>query len=110
MSAKQLVFSSDARERIHGYLDELQTKQRYPIYRALQHPLYPILRKIERKHEHLHHVESVRDELSDFLVVPVCHEIHEGSGGIHGLHRRGFERRYKVTEMKMLAKVNELLA
>ena len=46
----------DARDRIHGYLDELQTKQRYPIYRALQHPLYPILRKIERKHEHLHHV------------------------------------------------------
>ena len=26
------------------------------FYRALQHPLYPILRKIERKHEHLHHV------------------------------------------------------
>ncbi len=43
---------------IHGYLDELQTKQRYPIYRALQHPLYPILRKIERKHEHLHHVAA----------------------------------------------------
>ena len=48
----------DARERIHGYLDELQTKQRYPIYRALQHPLYPILRKIERRHENLHHVEA----------------------------------------------------
>jgi glycerol-3-phosphate O-acyltransferase len=47
-----------ARDRIYGYLDELQTKQRYPIYRALQHPLYPILRKIERKHEHLHHVET----------------------------------------------------
>ena len=47
-----------ARERIHGYLDELRTTQRYPIYRALQHPLYPILRKIERKHEHLHHVAA----------------------------------------------------
>ncbi len=46
----------DARERICGYLDELRTTQRYPIYRALQHPLYPILRKIERKHEQLHHV------------------------------------------------------
>ena len=44
-----------ARARIHGYLDELKTTQRYPIYRALQHPLYPILRKIERKHEQLHH-------------------------------------------------------
>src|ERR687892_2673037 len=40
-----------ARERIHAYLDELRTTQRYPIYRALKHPLYPILRKIERLHE-----------------------------------------------------------
>src|SRR5437899_874137 len=46
----------DARERICGYLDELRTTQRYPIYRALQHPLFPILRKIERHHEQLHHV------------------------------------------------------
>jgi glycerol-3-phosphate O-acyltransferase len=45
-----------ARERIFAYLDELRTTQRAKIYRALQHPLYPILRKIERKHENLHHV------------------------------------------------------
>ena len=30
------------------YLEELRTTQRYSIYRALKHPLYPILRKIER--------------------------------------------------------------
>jgi glycerol-3-phosphate O-acyltransferase len=42
-----------ARERIHAYLDELRTTQRYPIYRALKHPLYPILRKIERNEEHV---------------------------------------------------------
>src|SRR5204862_7887502 len=41
------------RERIHGYLDELRTTQRYPIYRALKHPLYPILRKIDRLEEHV---------------------------------------------------------
>jgi glycerol-3-phosphate O-acyltransferase len=41
----------DARERIHAYLDELRTTQSYPIYRALKHPLYPILRKIERIYE-----------------------------------------------------------
>jgi glycerol-3-phosphate O-acyltransferase len=41
----------EARERIHGYLEELRTTQRYPIYRALKHPLYPILRKIERMEE-----------------------------------------------------------
>src|SRR5262245_33892658 len=44
------------RDRIFGYLEELRTTQRHKFYRALQHPLYPILRKIERKHEHLHHV------------------------------------------------------
>jgi glycerol-3-phosphate O-acyltransferase len=42
----------DARERIHAYLDELRTTQRYPIYRALKHPLYPILRKVDRVYEH----------------------------------------------------------
>jgi glycerol-3-phosphate O-acyltransferase len=47
-----------ARERIYSYLDELRTTQRHQLYRALQHPLYPILRKIERRHEQLHHVEA----------------------------------------------------
>ena len=64
----------DARERICGYLDELQTKQRYPIYRALQHPLYPILRKIERKHENLHHV--VAAARSHRLVYASNHKSH----------------------------------
>jgi glycerol-3-phosphate O-acyltransferase len=44
---------TQVRERIHGYLDELRTTQRYPIYRALKHPLYPILRKIELVQENL---------------------------------------------------------
>jgi len=43
----------EAREHIQAYLDELRTTQRYPIYRALKHPLYPILRKIERIDEHI---------------------------------------------------------
>ena len=42
-----------ARERIEGYLEELCTTQRYAIYRALKHPLYPILRKIERLGENV---------------------------------------------------------
>ena len=49
---------AQAREKIYGYLDELRTTQRHKFYRALQHPLYPILRKIERKHENLHYVLS----------------------------------------------------
>jgi glycerol-3-phosphate O-acyltransferase len=41
------------RERIEAYLEELRTTQRYQFYRALKHPLYPILRKIERIEERI---------------------------------------------------------
>src|SRR6266446_4343162 len=73
---------AQARERIHGYLDELRTTQRHKIYRALQHPLYPILRKIERIPENLHHVitaahrhrivyASSHKSHTDYLVEPL---------------------------------------
>jgi glycerol-3-phosphate O-acyltransferase len=53
---------AQARERVYAYLDELRTTQRYGMYRALQHPLYPILRKIERIPEQLQHANAaVRD-------------------------------------------------
>ena len=64
-----------ARERICGYLDELQTKQRYGMYRALQHPLYPILRKVERKPEQLHHVQAAID-LGRRIVYASNHKSH----------------------------------
>jgi len=44
---------ADSRQKIEGYLDELRTTQRYRFYRALQHPLYPILRKVRRIAEHV---------------------------------------------------------
>jgi len=61
--------------------------------------------------EELHHVESVRDELSGFLVIPLSWNYHNRMSpiSIHTLSRRGFERRYKLSELKMLAKVTELL-
>src|SRR5579871_2080649 len=73
---------AQAREKVNAYLDELRTTQRYPIYRALQHPLYPILRKIERKHEQLHFAkDAVRSHRviyasnhkshTDYLVEPL---------------------------------------
>ena len=49
---------SDGRERVFAYLEELRTTQRHRFYRALKHPLYPILRKIERRVEHLEIVEA----------------------------------------------------
>src|SRR5437763_2264274 len=73
---------AQARKRIYAYLDELRTRQRYKIYRALQHPLYPLLRKIERHPEQVHHVTTaVRSHRimyasnhkshTDYLVEPV---------------------------------------
>ena len=43
--------SDTARTRVMTYLEELRTTQRYELYRALEYPLYPILRKIERVSE-----------------------------------------------------------
>jgi glycerol-3-phosphate O-acyltransferase len=81
------VRGDEARDRIFAYLDELRTTQRHAIYRALQHPLYPILRKIERHHENLHHVvDAVRTHRlvyasnhkshTDYLVEPLVLDDH----------------------------------
>lgn len=64
----------DASQRIEGFLDELMTTQRYRFYRALQHPLYPILRKVRRIAEHL---ESPREAIGRGRVVYVSnHKSH----------------------------------
>jgi glycerol-3-phosphate O-acyltransferase len=64
----------DARERIEGYLEELRTTQRYRFYRALQHPLYPILRKVRRIAER---VDYALDGVSRGRVVYVSnHKSH----------------------------------
>ena len=80
--------------------------------RVRQLPCVPCLLIFGTLHncEELHHPESVRDELSEFLVVPICIEMHKGTNGIHGLHRRGFERRYRISDLDMLAKTTELLS
>lgn len=70
------------RERIETYLDELKTTQRYRFYRALQHPLYPILRKVEKVAEHVEHATAATAHGSvvyvsnhkshlDYLVEPI---------------------------------------
>ncbi|HXE80448.1 MAG TPA: 1-acyl-sn-glycerol-3-phosphate acyltransferase [Vicinamibacterales bacterium] len=66
--------SEKARERVVAYLEELRTTQRYPIYRALKHPLYPILRKIDR---HSEHIDIVRRAVEAGRVVYVSnHKSH----------------------------------
>lgn len=39
---------------------------------------------------------------SDRDVIPLCPPHHRGNEGLHGLGRKAFERRYKVTEMDLL--------
>jgi glycerol-3-phosphate O-acyltransferase len=76
-----------ARERLSGYLEELRTTQRYRFYRALQHPLYPILRKVQRVAEHVEyaqqaaaagHVVYVSNHKShlDYLIEPLVLDDH----------------------------------
>ena len=48
----------EAQERIASYLKELRTTQRYQVYRALKHPLYPILRKIQQHPEHVERAQA----------------------------------------------------
>ena len=50
-----------------------------------------------------HHLESVRDGMSDWLEVPLCSDHHRGPNGIHFLSRRGFELRFKLTELDLIA-------
>jgi glycerol-3-phosphate O-acyltransferase len=52
------VQDPEARGRLDTYLEELQTTQRYRFYRALQHPLYPILRKVDRIVEGIDHART----------------------------------------------------
>jgi glycerol-3-phosphate O-acyltransferase len=66
--------SARARERVHEYLEELRTTQRYGIYRALQHPLYPILRKIDRIGENLPQVSAA--ERAHRIVYVSNHKSH----------------------------------
>ena len=47
-----------------------------------------------------HHLESVRDELTDFSAVPMCEHHHSE---LHRLSRRGFERSTKLTPIDLLA-------
>lgn len=54
---------------------------------------------------HLHHVESIRDGLSEYAVIPLCPLHHQGPNGVHGLSRRGFVSRYKLTDIDLMALV-----
>ena len=55
--------------------------------------------------EVVHHPQSVRDDMSDFLGIPLLKKYHsrDSPPGLHYLSRRGFERMFKITELDLLA-------
>lgn len=52
----------------------------------------------------LHHIRRT-GKRSNAPVIPLCPYHHRGSGGIHGMGRKGFERAYKLTEEELLEMV-----
>ena len=58
------------------------------------------------KAEVVHHIESVRDGLSDYGCIPMTDYWHKE---LHRLSRRGFENRTKLTEIDLLCWTIKLL-
>lgn len=61
----------------------------------------------------LHHIregQGMSQRASNWLVVPLCPEHHQGRDGLHGLGVRGFERRHRLSELDLLASTIALLA
>ena len=56
-----------------------------------------------------HHVESVRDDVSDYATASLCWYHHQGPEGVHGLSRRGFEMRYKIGNVDLIAMTIRLI-
>lgn len=55
-----------------------------------------------------HHIGDSA-ERSDWLTIPLCHFHHQGPGGFHQLGEREFNRRYKTSEIALLAMTIERL-
>lgn len=51
----------------------------------------------------LHHVGDPLTERNEGGKVPICEPHHQGPEGIHGLHRRGFVKASKVSDVAMLS-------
>jgi hypothetical protein len=61
----------------------------------------------------LHHIregQGMAQRAGDCLVIPLCHEHHQGKTGIHGFGTRTFERVYGVSELDLLDETLERLA
>jgi hypothetical protein len=55
---------------------------------------------------HVHHIreeQGASQRASDFLTVCLCPEHHLGASGLHGLGTKGFQTRYRLSELDLLA-------
>jgi hypothetical protein len=71
--------------------------------RSLRCVVCTLMGQIQEGRTYAHHVESVRDGLSDYATVALCHYHHQGPGGVHTLSRRAFEMRHKLDNVDMIA-------
>lgn len=56
---------------------------------------------------HLREGVGMAQRQSDYIAIPLCHECHQGKGGIHG--DRTYLRMLKMTEIDLLAATLEAL-
>ncbi len=56
----------------------------------------------------IHHIRRT-SKRSNAPVIPLCTEHHRGNSSIHGLGRKGFEKRYSLTEEYLLERTNALI-
>ena len=56
----------------------------------------------------IHHIRRT-SQRKNSPSIPLCREHHRGDTGVHGLGRKAFERKYKITEEELLEHLNELL-
>jgi hypothetical protein len=60
----------------------------------------------------IHHIRTgigAGNRATHWQTIGVCPEHHRGNSGIHGLGRKGFEKRYGITELELLDEIKRLI-
>src|SRR3990172_6640914 len=64
--------------------------------------VFPQQRQPGYEFHHLREDQGAAQRSSGFVGVKLCYGHHRGPNGFHGLGRRGFETRYKLSELDLL--------
>jgi len=57
----------------------------------------------------IHHIRRYGGKRDFAPVIGLCPEHHRGNTGVHGLGRKGFEKKYGITEEELLLLLNKAL-